>query len=168
VPISDRAALANTNKADVFISLHANASYRDTLSGATVYTAAFDADAVNASPTAPERLPAIGGGLRDIELVPWDVAQIRHKDQSDAFARMIVESFQNRVPLSGRAWDQAALRVLESANMAAVLVEMGYLTNPAQEKQLRSDQLQTAIAQGIVDALVRFRDAVGPSEGATR
>jgi N-acetylmuramoyl-L-alanine amidase len=168
VPASDRTALANNSKADMFISLHANASFRDTVTGATVYVAAFDADQVNANKVTSERLPALGGGMRDIELVPWNLAQIRHKAQSETFATFVLDALKDHVPLAPRPIDHAALRVLESANMPAVLVEVGYLSNAAQEKQIAGNDFQTTLVQGLVDAIMRYRDAVAPAEGASR
>jgi N-acetylmuramoyl-L-alanine amidase len=168
VLVSDRTAMANNSKADMFISLHANASFRDAVSGATVYVAAFDSDQVTSSKVASERLPALGGGLRDIELVPWNLAQIRHKDQSDVFANLVVEALKDHVPLAPKPVEHASLRVLESANMPAVLVEVGYLSNAAQEKLIASSDFQSAIVLGLVDAIVRYRDVMSPSEGASR
>src|SRR5262249_34495457 len=67
VAVTDRTAMANNSKADMFVSLHANASFRDSVSGAAVYIASFDTDELTANHVAPERLPALGGGFRDIE-----------------------------------------------------------------------------------------------------
>ena len=50
------------------------------------------------------------------------------------------------------------MRVLEPANMPAVLIEIGYLTNAEQEKQLAGNDFQNAFVQALVDAVVRFRD----------
>jgi N-acetylmuramoyl-L-alanine amidase len=168
VPVTDRTSIANNNKADVFISLHANASFRPSVSGAAIYVASFDE--ANAPPRsdAPERLPAIGGGIRDLQLVQWNLAQMRFVDQSDAFANILAEQFNTRVPLAARSVDHAPLRVLESANMPAVLVEIGYLTNADQEKLLGNGDFQGVVAQSIVDAIVRFRDVGMQSEGAVR
>ena len=168
VAVADRAAMANNSRADLFISLHTNASFRSSVSGATVYVARFEDTAFSASKTAPERLPVFGGGTRDIELVPWSLAQIRHKAQSQSLANVLAEQLAQRVPVSARPVDAAPLRVLESANMAAVLVEVGYLTNPDQERQLTSGDFQGVVAQGIVDAIVRFRETQGSPEGGAR
>ena len=90
VPIDDRTALANNNKADLFVSLHANGSMRATTTGAAIFCAAFDKDAAQAAAAGgSERLPTFGGGLRDIEMVPWDLAQTRHLDQSETFAGLV-------------------------------------------------------------------------------
>jgi N-acetylmuramoyl-L-alanine amidase len=167
VPMDERASLANNNKADLFISLHANGSMRPATSGAAIYCAAFDKDAAQtAAAGGTERLPTFGGGQRDIEMVPWDLAQTRHLAQSEAFAEMLQQQFRDHVPLASRPIDRAPLRVLESANMPAVLIELGYLTNPDQAKLLTGETFQNTAAQAIFDAIVRFRDTL--PAGTTR
>jgi N-acetylmuramoyl-L-alanine amidase len=161
IALDERAAFANNNKADLFVSIHANASMRKTVSGASIFVAAFDKEAAqSAGIGAPDRVPAFGGGLRDVEMVPWDLAQIRHLDKSSAFASLLAAAFHDRVPLSAHPTDQAPLRVLESANMPAVLIELGYLSNPEQEKFLTGDGFQNAFIQALADAVVRFRESL--------
>jgi N-acetylmuramoyl-L-alanine amidase len=163
VPIDERTALANNNKADLFVSLHANGSMRATTTGASIFCAAFDKDAAQAAAAGgAERLPTFGGGSRDIEMVPWDLAQTRHLDRSEAFAALLEQQFHDRVPMASRPIDRAPLRVLASANMPAVLIELGYLTNPEQAKLLTSDAFQNLAVQAIFDAIVRFRDTLTP------
>jgi N-acetylmuramoyl-L-alanine amidase len=166
IPLDDRTALANNNKADLFISLHANASVRRSTAGAIVFLAAFDdSDTEAAKPAPGERVPTFGGGLRDIELVPWNLAQTRHLTQSVEFATILEQQLRNRVPLSVHPIDRAPLRVLESANMPAVLLEMGFLSNAEQEKQLTVDVFQAGVAQSIYEAVVRFRDSLNAGGG---
>jgi N-acetylmuramoyl-L-alanine amidase len=162
VRLDERTALANNNKADIFISLHANASLRETAAGATIFSASFAREAEEQMRAAgsPERLPTFGGGLRDIELVPWDLAQTRHLDQSMAFALILEQELKDRVPLASPAVEQAPLRILQSANMPAVLIEMGFVTNTGQEAALAGADFQAAFVQGIYDSIVRYRDAI--------
>jgi N-acetylmuramoyl-L-alanine amidase len=167
VPVDERTAIANNNKADLFISLHANASLRRATSGAMIFTAAFERDAAaNATAGGAERVPTFGGGAREIELVLWDLAQTRHLDRSAAFAGILEQQMRERVPVAAQAVDRAALRVLESANMPAVLVEIGYLTNREQEALIKSDAFQSALTQSLYEAIVKFRDTL--SAGGTR
>jgi N-acetylmuramoyl-L-alanine amidase len=169
VAVTDRTALANNNKADLFISLHANQSFRSNVTGTAVYVASFEDGAVDQPGLVPERLPVFGGGIRDIELVPWNLAQIRYRRQSEILATAIAEQFRERVPLAARPIDHAPLLVLESANMPAVLIETGYLSNAEQARLLGSADFQSLLAQGIVEAIVKFRDAsTGFVEGAVR
>ena len=159
VPLDDRTAVANNGKADLFISLHANASWRPTLAGATIFTTTFDAqDEQAAHAVASELLPAVNGTVRGIDFVPWDLAQIQHVARSEAFAHTIAEQLQGKVPLAASPVESAPMRVLEPANMPAVLIEIGYLTNSDQEKQLTGNEFQNAFVQALVDAVVRFRD----------
>jgi len=162
VAIDERTALANNNKADLFISLHANASWRPTLSGATISTARFSPqDEEMAHAVASELLPAINGAARGIDFIPWDVAQIQYVTRSEALARTIAEHLQGKVPLTMNPVDSQPMRVLEPANMPAVLIELGYLTNAEQEKQLAGSDFQTTFVQAVVDAVVKFHDESG-------
>ena len=89
VPIDERAAIANNNKADLFISLHANASLRPGPSGASIYVAAFNESEGTRAALRPERVPTFGGGARDIGLVEWHLAQVRFLDRSTRLAEIL-------------------------------------------------------------------------------
>jgi N-acetylmuramoyl-L-alanine amidase len=163
VTLDERAAIANNNKADVFISLHANASARRALKGAEVFYLSLDNYGDQARRIAAaerQTLPVFGGGERDIEIVQWDMAQARHVDESMRLAGMIEAELRGKVEMGPRAMQQAPFRVLSGANMPAVLVEMGFVSNAEQERQLTSDAFQTAVAQALFDAVVRFRDSL--------
>ena len=161
VGLDERAAVANNNKADLFISLHASASVRPSVRGAEVFFLSLEdyGDEAQRAASAPrEALPVFGGGARDIEVVPWGMAQARHIERSGSLAKLVEAALRSRVALSPRALMQAPLRVLVGANMPAVLVEMGFMTNAEQEKQLASDGYQSEVVQSIVEAVVQFRD----------
>ena len=161
VGLDERAAVANNNKADLFISLHANASVRGSAAGAEVFYLSLDEYGDQAQRIAKgetEALPVFGGGVRDIEVILWEMAQARYIEQSAVLAQAVEGALRERVPMSPRAIQQAPFRVLVGANMPAVLVEMGFITNAEQEKQLSSDAFQTTIVQAIADSIARYRD----------
>jgi N-acetylmuramoyl-L-alanine amidase len=164
VGLDQRAAVANNNKADLFISLHANASVRPNVAGAEVFYLALDGygEAAQKAAQGPrDALPVVGGGTRDIEVIPWEMAQARYIDQSGALARATEAALRDRVPMSVRSLQQAPFRVLVGANMPAVLVELGFLTNGPQEQQLLADDHQATLAQALLDGIMRFRAAAG-------
>lgn len=163
VAIEQRTAIANNNKANLFISLHANASPRPAASGASIYVAAFDAVDQSRSSAPGQRVAVFGGGSRDIELVPWDLAQTRYVEQSAHFASILEQQLRERVRLDLRPVERARLRILESANMPAVLIEMGYLTNPEEQKLLGGADFQNDFVAAVFDALVRYRDSLSPA-----
>jgi N-acetylmuramoyl-L-alanine amidase len=163
VPSDQRAAVANNNKADLFISLHANASVRPGVAGAEVFYLSLEGygeQGQRASQGAAEALPVVGGGSREIEITPWEMAQARHIAESTTFARAIEGALRERgIPMSPRALQQAPFRVLVGANMPAVLVEMGFLTNAQEEQRLAGDQHQNALVQALLDGILRYRSA---------
>jgi N-acetylmuramoyl-L-alanine amidase len=157
VGLDDRVAIANNSKADLFISLHANGSLRGQPTGAAIYVASLGETPQSA--LTPERLPTLSGGSRDIEMVEWDRAQLRYLDASSRFADILRAQMQGRVPLDDhQPLATAPFRVLESANMPAVLVEVGYLTTPEQEQQIAGADFQNGFAQAAIDAVLKFRD----------
>jgi N-acetylmuramoyl-L-alanine amidase len=161
--LDDRSAYANSQKADVFVSIHANAAVRPAMKGAEVYYLTIDradAEARRLAESSDAQLPTLGGGTRTIDLILWETAQARYVEQSNALANFVEQALRSRVEMSPRAVQQAPFRVLVGANMPAVLVEIGYLSNPDQEQQLTSGNYQDLVAQALLDGITRFRTHV--------
>ena len=159
VGIDDRAAAANNGKADLLLSLHANGALSGSPSGAEVFYDRLDreGEAVRSAAAAAVALPVIGGGTRTIDVVPWELAQARHLEASAMLASVLEQELRQRVPMGQRPIQQGPMRLLSAANMPAVLVEMAYLTNGAQEKAAAGDAFKNAVAQALYNAIVRFR-----------
>jgi N-acetylmuramoyl-L-alanine amidase len=162
VALDGRAAIANNNKADLFISLHANASFRKTTTAASILYASFDREGEKAARASlgSERLPTFGGGLRQIDLVFWDLAQVSHITRSRELAQILESQFRDKIPLAAHTIDRAPLDVLESANMPAVMIEMGYLTSQEDEARMAGADYQNTLVQAVYDAVLRFRDTL--------
>jgi len=159
VSLDERAALANNSKADLFLSLHANAALVPGVSGAEVFHAQLDRESEDALRSADEgvTLPVLGGGSRKIDVIRWDLAQARHINASEMFAGMLEEDLRAHVTMGPRPLQDGPLRVLMGADMPAALVEMAYLTNPEQAAMAKTEAYQTSLTQGIYDAVLRFR-----------
>ena len=163
VSLDERAAIANNNRADLFISLHANASMRETASGAEVFYLSpteYDQEPGDVRTGGGERIPVVGGGTRILDIVRWERAQLRFVDRSARWAQTVAEELRDRLPMSPRGVQQAPLRVLVGANMPAALVEIGFISNPDQEVQLVSPAFQDAVVEGLLRSIVRFRELV--------
>ncbi len=167
VRIDERTSLANNNKADLFISLHANAAVSPLPAGAQVFTLAAEGYAAETPGSAAPAvaLPVFGGGTRSIEIIPWDTAQMRWIGDSERLAGLVHQELSTRVPMHPRALATAPLRVLIGANMPAVLVEAGFLSNADQEKTLAADAMHAQIVEALVRAIVAFRDGQTASAG---
>ncbi len=155
-----RAAIANNNKADLLISLHANGSPRAAVRGAEIYFLDLDRygeEARRHSEADREVLQVYGGGAREFALVDWELAQAAHVADSTAFAGFVEQHLRGAPRLQRVAVMKGPMRPLAGANMPAVLIEMGYLSNPDEEKALASPEVQQGIAQALTESVIAFR-----------
>ncbi len=155
VDLDDRAALANNSKADLFVSLHVNAAPTPSARGIDVLYADMGQNEATVDASAPA-LPVVGGRARTLALVRWDVAQAPHVARSAALATALADGLAPHLPTGVRQVRQIPLRVLRSADMPAVLVELGYVTNPDEETELAAEAYQSAVAHGIAEGLTLF------------
>ncbi len=168
-----RAALANNNKADLFISLHANGSPVAGLRGAQVlslagedYAGVEGATPRSDAPALP--VPVVGGGTRTIDAVPWQLAQLAHVSASATLAGITAQRLAAAgVTMHTRAVDVAPLRILVGANMPAILIELGVLTNADDAAALAQADHLALLADAIVTAIsdVRLGIPAGPGGG---
>ena len=160
VSLDERAALANNSKADLFLSLHMNEAPVPDVDGAEVFYLRLDRegqDARRASANEAVALPVLGGAVRTIDLIRWDLAQARHVDASEVFAEILEGHLRAQVTMSRRPRQNALLRVLAGVDMPAALIEMAYLSNAEQAQLALSEAYQNSLAQAMYDAVVGFR-----------
>jgi N-acetylmuramoyl-L-alanine amidase len=165
VSLMQRAAFANGAGAAAFISLHANAGPSPVSAGAEVASFASSAPPTLPSTAAEERallVPVTAGGTRRIAAVQWELAQARHAEVGAAFARLVGDRLQRVGPLGPRAIYRSPLRPLTAVNLPAVLVDLGYLSNPGEEKLVAGEARQTALAQALIEAMLAFDSAARP------
>lgn len=148
---AERTAAANRSAADVFISLHAGGSFISSIGGSAVYfyqpftEPALAADAQTPKPLADSSLP-----------VSWDQIQMKYRIASEKLAKLIQREINGiRRPPDTRV-QGVPLLVLEGADMPAVAIEIGNLSNPGEEKMLRDPQFLTQLARAIAIAVEAF------------
>jgi N-acetylmuramoyl-L-alanine amidase len=165
-----RVSMANNNKADLFLSLHANGSPRPSARGAAIFSLGldkFEEDARRQSEANREVLPVYGGGSREFSLVEWELAQASHIEESTAFAVLVEQKLKDTAGLATVSVVTAPMRSLAGANMPAISFEMGYLSNAEDEKLLRSAEFQNGIALAISEAIVALRDRLDHGQAVT-
>ncbi len=169
VDLDARAAIANNNGADLFISLHANASTRPAATGAEVFYLGLDEYGTEAQAIADSdvpTIPVVGGGSRRIDPVRWEMAQVLYVDRSALLADIVDAELRRRVVMSPRPVQQAPFRVLVGANTPAVLVELGSLADPDNELRLASAAFRNAVAEALLASIQRFSVALERGEWA--
>ena len=163
VALDDRTAPANQNHADLFLSIHVNSAPRRDARGAETYFLSYaskDEDVRtlaamenNAAGVDKEKLGAAPEGL---ELVLWDLAQSQYLQESGALAGSIQKELNEALGARDRGVRQAPFRVLMGATMPAVLVEVGFISNPAEETSLATEEYRDKIAQALSRAVSAF------------
>jgi N-acetylmuramoyl-L-alanine amidase len=178
VGLDERTAIANNYKADLFVSIHANASGARGAKGSEVYFLSYQASDDESrwmAQTEGAAEPVAGGAPgSDLALILWDMAQAEHLEESSALASRIQEELAVVTGSEGRGVKQAPFRVLVGAAMPAILVEVAFISNPEEEKLLASDAYQAKIAASLARGIERFRkerssrpgEAAAPSPGA--
>ena len=161
VGLDERTAIANNYKADLFVSIHANASRAQGAKGSEVYFLSYQSSddegrrIAQLEGEAPLLAPA--GVGTDLALILWDMAQSQHLEESSALASRIQEELAIVTGSEGRGVKQAPFRVLVGAAMPAVLVEVAFISNPEEEKQLSADAYQSKVASALARGIARFQ-----------
>lgn len=169
INLFDRAKLANANNADLFISIHANATDGTAAFGTETWVLGLhktDAQkAVADKENATIYLEEDGGEqYKDFDLSP-DALIIRSlmlgvfMQHSVNYAGMVQQAFKSK-GRNDRGVKQGGLIVLYTATVPAVLVELGFLSNPAEEKYLASEDGKKELAQGMFEAFVNYKSQI--------
>ena len=180
VALDERAAAANAAHADVFVSLHCNASKSGAAHGTEVYYLSLDAsdraaaalaESENKAGAAGTKTAESNAAVRDLDLILWDLAQNQHLAASERFAEIVQADFNRLLGITTRGVKQAPFKVLIGVNAPAVLVEVAFISNADEEKRLGSDEFRRQTAEtlaGSLDAFFRKLDGVPPGPAPAR
>jgi N-acetylmuramoyl-L-alanine amidase len=157
VPLDSRVEIARRAGADLFISLHADSGADSSTRGASVYTLSD-----KGSERVQRSLASGQGGLMRVSQpganlavsqILLDLTQRATRNKSTSFAERLVDNISDVTPLLERTRRDAAYRVLLAPDVPAVLLEMGFITNPQDEAFLsnanRRQKLTDAVAAAI-------------------
>lgn len=175
VPLHKRAEIANREKADLFISIHCNAS-RSGASGTETYVMGLNKSKENLDVAIRENAAIKyepnyettynGINLNQPEsMIMSSLVQNAYLNQSIRFAQMVENEFKSSVKRKSRGVKQEGFLVLYKTTMPSVLIETGFLTNSKEEEYLKSKAGQDKIAEGIYKAFKKYK-SVMEDEGA--
>jgi N-acetylmuramoyl-L-alanine amidase len=168
VPLKDRTSFANRERADLFVSIHANAHALATQEGVETYFLSSEATDIAARRTAAlensvvqlEKPVAARGGSGPQDLlraVLWDLAQSDFLVESSRLAEVVQDSMTRSLRIPNRGVKQAGFYVLGGAAMPAVLIEIGFVTNRREEKRLRESKYRDEIARAIFSGVAEYK-----------
>ncbi len=173
IPLEGRADIANENGADLFISIHANAmpAGNEYVHGTETYVmgthkvednlnvARRENSVILMEEDFEERYEGYDPNAPESHIL-FALYQNAYLGNSLVLADKIESQFKHRVGRRSRGVKQAGFLVLWRTSMPSVLVEVGYLTNPKEEKYLNDELGQTYIASGIFRAVRDYKNEI--------
>ena len=159
--LGERTRIANENNGSLFISIHANAATDRRASGFETFLIGPNKNEAAVRVAARENsvleLEGVAGKkLTNEDLIQATIAQSAFASKSEKFAALVQEEIGKRVQGKNRGVKQAGFYVLMGASMPNVLVELGFISNLAEEKKLRSSQYREVLATAIFRALEKY------------
>jgi len=173
VPLDERTRVANAAGADLFVSIHANASRLANVRGAETFFASLEASDEAAEELARAENAAFGPAAAKLSAgdpvlaILGDLIAQQQLADSQEFARLAQREIAGAGPRS-RGVKQAPFVVLMGVRMPAVLVEVGFISNPTDEKALRRKGERERIAASLARAIRTFGDRQDQRSGVAR
>jgi N-acetylmuramoyl-L-alanine amidase len=161
VSLNTRASIANNQLAQMFISIHANSSFRKSAYGSETYFVslqATDPEALELAQKENQNDEDPGEAIQNDELkmILWNMAQTEHIRESSRLAEAIQNELNQLLGTRNRGVKQAPFRVLMRTAMPAVLIETVFISNPSEERRLQGDDFLERIAQAIYNGVSKF------------
>jgi len=168
IPLRDRANIANKAKADLFISIHANSNEKKYVYGSETYVMGIDKNESNLNVAKTENSVITleddystkyeGFDPNSAEsYIIFNLMQNTHINQSLIFASKVQDEFREKARREDRGVRQAPFLVLWQTTMPSVLVELGFISHPDEEKYLSSQQGKDYLASAIYRAFREYK-----------
>jgi N-acetylmuramoyl-L-alanine amidase len=164
VPLEERTAIANREDADLFLSIHANASRNAQARGVETYYLNF-ASNPEAEAVAARENSASARSMHNLPDILKAIALNNKLDESREFAEMVQQSLIRRLrghnkELRNLGVKQAPFVVLIGAGMPSVLAEISFVTNRAEAQLLLTSAYRQSIAQALFDSIVEYQSSL--------
>ncbi|MBN1823926.1 MAG: N-acetylmuramoyl-L-alanine amidase [Endomicrobiales bacterium] len=162
IPLVERTSYANDKKADLFISIHCNASMKNTSSGFEIYFLSENASDSDAAATAILENSVIElEGKPDkqrtkLQTLLWSMTVNEFINESSELCSLITKEVTKRIRIENRGVKQAGFYVLRGAAMPAALVECAFISNYGEEAKLKSRKFQSYIADSIYEGIMKY------------
>ena len=164
VPLEVRTAIANQDKADLFISIHANSSHDHAARGVETYYLNF-ATSQDAMEVAARENALSQSSIHELQDLLTKIAQNEKIEESREFASDVQESLAKRLQQTSRSERDRGVKkapfvVLIGANMPSILAEISFLSNPNDERMLKKPDQRQRVAEGLFRGVETYLDSL--------
>ncbi len=169
IPLGRRAEIANNAKADLFISIHTNALANNrTAKGASTWTLGLAKSDANLEVAKRENSVILyesdyqtryaGFNPNSAEsYIIFEFMQDKYMEQSVHLASLMQKQFRHTCKRLDRGVHQAGFLVLKASAMPSILIELGFISTPEEERYLNSETGATTMAKGIYHAFLNYK-----------
>lgn len=160
IPLEERTAIANKNDADLFVSIHINASPRKSANGIETYILNIANDE-EARRVAERENATSRKAVDDLEYILTDLMKTAKTNDSVLLATAVNGNVLNSLGSKYRGVKSNGVKgapfyVLVGTRMPAILVEVSFISNPVDEKRLRDERYLRAVADGISKGIIEY------------
>ena len=167
IPLEERTAVANTKRADLFLSIHANGVKSSKAEGIETYFLSF-ARSSHAEAVAARENAISQATLRDLQSLVQKITLPSKIDESKDFANSVQEAMVKGVRRTHKVRDRgvhtAPFYVLIGADMPAVLAEIGFVSHPATEKRLKTSSYRDSVARSLYLGVKAYLEALSRNQ----
>lgn len=161
--LEERTAIANTQRADLFISLHLNSSPAKEAQGIETYFLNLATDESAIAVAARENATSTKN-ISDLEDILKDLMRNAKIDESKRLAKNVQKNMCSSLsrkysPVKDKGVKQAPFYVLMGARMPAILIETGFISNPGELSRLMSSDYQAALSDSIADGVAHYMNS---------
>jgi len=145
VAMTDRGGAAIKAQADLFVSIHVNAGFEKEASGYELYFPGFRGQET-----------AKGASKGESAAIVRDMVRTKHLNEGVRFAQILQKKLDPVFPRQDRGLRDAPVLILQNLTIPAVILEIGFATNPNDRKKLQEESIQAAVAKAIADSVREF------------
>lgn len=173
IPLQERARIANTSGADLFVSVHINASRSRSLSGFECYylSEATDDNARALEAFENATLKTDEGTILEhsstLDKTLWDMKLTENRRESAELANYICSSVEKSLAARNRGTKTARFYVLKYTRVPSVLIEVGYISNKFEELKFKDSSYVDRMAEIIARGIINYKDQYERTEGFT-
>lgn len=171
IPLDKRSEIANQAKADLFISIHANANVNTRIQGTETYTLGLHKTKENLEVAMKENAVMLYEDDYSTKYEGFDpnnpasyiifnLMQGVNREKSISIAELTEFQFKNRAGRHSRGVREAGFWVLKQVSMPSILVEVGFVSNPDEEKFLNTSEGQDYLASSVFRAFRDYKDRI--------
>lgn len=167
IPLEERTAIANSQDADLFVSIHINASPRRAASGVETYTLGLS-NSEEAKRIAARENATSTRSVSDLEFILNDLIKTAKTNDSVRLAASVQDKLVAGLKAKYKSTKSNGVKgapfyVLVGTKMPAILIEVSYISNPEEEKRLKDERYLKEIVDGITSGLLKYINGEGQS-----